>query len=347
MSTQPKPYGWQPGPLDEKAARITSYYQATPGSDLRSNLTAAEIVRLVQAGEGRLWVDVDCQHTTEWLALAQTIGFHPLIVEDTLSPESRVKLEEYESYLFVVARDASFNARTPDPYDFETCNIYFFLGSSYLITVHAQPSRATATLAERIDNGPEIMDRGVDYLMYAVLDAMVDLYFPMLDEVDEFIDDLETRIFESNNQKETLARVFDLKRTLASLRKQQAPMREVLATLANRPSPYLVPATQVYFRDVYDHIVRQVESIETFRDLLTGALEIHFSVASSRMNEIMKALTIVGTFLLPATWIASIYGMNFDRMPFLDSPAGFWIAVGLMFGVSFGLLAYLKRKRWV
>jgi magnesium transporter len=117
--------------------------------------------------------------------------------------------------------------------------------------------------------------------------------------------------------------------------------------MANRPTPYLQPTTQVYFRDVYDHVVRQVESIENFRDLLTGALEIHFSVVSNRTNEIMKILAIVGTFLLPATWVASIYGMNFEWMPFLYNRDGFWIAMALQFGVSFGVFSYLKMKHWI
>ena len=190
------------------------------------------------------------------------------------------------------------------------------------------------------------MDRGVDYLAYAVLDSLIDLYFPMLDEIDDFVDQLEVGIFQTQTN-ETLGQIFELKRTLLALRRHHAPMREILATMANRPSPYLSPGVQVYMRDVYDHVVRQVESIETYRDLLTGALEVYFSVISSRMNEIMKALTIVGTFLLPATWIASIYGMNFQWMPFLHHPLGFWIALLIMLLISFVLMAYLKMKRWL
>jgi magnesium transporter len=346
MSTQPKPFNWNPAPLEDKEARITSFYR-TPDGDTRSNLTPTEIVKAAMSGEGKLWVDVDCQHTVEWLALAQTLAFHPLTIEDTLSPESRLKIEEYEGYLFIVAQDASFNVATEDPYDFETCNIYFFLAKNYLFTVHAQPSRATATLADRLTNGPEIIDRGVDYLAYAVLDTLIDLYFPMLDEIDEFVDVLETAIFEQDHTKETLEQIFDLKRTLLALRKHQAPMREILGTMANRPSVYVQPATQTYLRDVYDHVVRQIESIETYRDLLSGALEIYFSVAANRTNETMKALAVVGTFLLPATWVASIYGMNFEWMPFLHSPNGFWIAMGGMLGVSLLVFLYLKSKRWV
>lgn len=346
MSTQPVPFGWKPAELADGEARITTYYQ-TPDGNVRTNLTPTEIVAAVKSGTGRIWVDVDSHLGNEWLALAETIGFHPLSIEDTLSSESRIKLEEYEGYLFVVARDANFNADTPDPYDFETSNIYLFIGVNFLISVHEARSRATVTLAERLHAGPEIMDRGVDYLTYAILDTLVDLYFPMLDEIDDFVDQLETEIFEKHTANETLGKIFELKRTLAALRRHHAPMREILATMANRPTRYLQAATQIYFRDVYDHVVRQVESIETFRDLLTGALEIYFSVVSNRTNEIMKALTVVGTFLLPATWIASIYGMNFERMPFLHHPLGFWFAMAIMLGISFVLLGYLRLKHWM
>jgi len=346
MSTQPVPFGWKPAQLADEQPRVTSFYKTESGQ-VKSDLAMADIVRAIQSGRGRIWVDVDSHYSTAWLALAQTLDLHPLTIEDTLSPESRIKLEEYDSYLFVVARDANFNTDTDDPYDFETCNIYFFIGHNYLITVHQRRSRAAETLAERVRVGPEILDRGIDYLAYAVLDGIIDLYFPMLDQIDEFVDQLETGIFEKPASNEALEKIFALKRTLLALRRHQSPMREILATMANRPSQYLAPSTQVYFRDVYDHVVRQVESIETYRDLLSGALEIYFSVVSNRMNEIMKALTVVGTFLLPATWIASIYGMNFERMPFLHHPLGFWIAMAIMLATSLMLMGYLKAKRWM
>jgi len=344
MATQRDPIAGQIATVE--SGSCTSFFQAPDGT-LRTKLSNAEIVKAVMSGTGRLWVDVDSSDQTTWLALAQTIDFHPLTIEDTLSPESRIKVEEYDDHLFVVARDIEFNAQTHEPYDFATCNIYLFIGRTYLITVHARPSRATKAVAERASAGPELLDRGVDYIAYAVLDTLIDLYFPLLDQIDDFIDQVETQIFDEAGNKATLEKVFDLKRTLLALRRQQAPMRELMATMANRPSPYLQPTTQVYMRDVYDHVVRQVESIETFRDLLTGALEIHFSVVSNRTNEIMKALAIVGTFLLPATWIASIYGMNFERMPFLHHPLGFWVAMVSMFGVSMFLWLYLKTKKWL
>ena len=324
---------------------ITSYFQAP--DRLRSDLSLEDIVDVVHAEEGRLWVDVTLDGTEEWLTLGQSLGLHPLTLEDALNPNSRIKVEEYEGYLFVVVRDAQFALDTPEPYDFETWNLYLYIGAHHLITVHSRPSHAIETVTHRLSTSPEFIDRGVDHLAYQILDALVDSYFPLLDKIDEFVDDLETGVFNSSEAHETLTAIFDLKRTLLALRRHQAPMREAMTTLANRPSPYLTPATQVYMRDVYDHVVRQVESIETYRDLLTGALEIHFSVVSNRLNEVMKALSIIATVILPATWVASIYGMNFDWMPWLHSPFGFWIAMGIMTGVSVALLMFLRRKRMI
>ena len=346
MSTHPAPYGWQPASFPEGESRITSFFKSDSGV-VKTDLSQQEIESVIKDGSGRLWVDVDSHYSNEWMEIAHAAAFHPLTIEDTLSPESRIKIEEYDNYLFVVARDASFATDTPDPYDFETSNAYLYIGANYLVTVHERRFRATETLRDRLTAGPELMDRGVDYLAYAVLDALIDLYFPMLDEIDGFVDQLEVGIFEQQASTAALEKIFALKRTLLALRRHHAPMREMLATLANRPTRYLAPATQVYFRDVYDHVVRQVESIETYRDLLSGALEIYFSVVSQRTNEIMKALTVVGTFLLPATWIASIYGMNFQWMPWLHSAYGFWIAMAIMVGTSVLLMAYIKHKRWM
>ncbi|HEY0673171.1 MAG TPA: magnesium/cobalt transporter CorA [Longimicrobiales bacterium] len=325
--------------------RLTTFYR---GPDrVYTDLSAADVVEAIHNAEGRIWVDVVLDGNAEWQALGQQLHLHPLTIEDSLNSESRIKVEEYENYLFVVVRDAEFDLDTPEPYDFDTWNLYLFIGVDFLITVHSRQSAAVDTISARLAAAPDLFDRGVDYLAYHVLDALVDSYFPLLDKVDDFIDELETGVFESADAKRTLTHIFDLKRTLLGLRRHQAPMREALATLANRPSQYLTPATQVYMRDVYDHVVRQVESIENFRDLLTGALEIHFSVVSNRMNEVMKALSVIATVILPATWVASIYGMNFEWMPWLHHPLGFWIAIGIMTGVSVVLMIWLRRKRMV
>lgn len=324
---------------------LTTFFQAP--DRLRTDLSTEDIIDIVHAGEGRLWVDVTLDDEQQWFELGQQLGLHPLTLEDTLNPRSRIKVEEYDGYWFVVVRDAEFALETPEPYDFETWNLYFYIGPSYLVTVHARASAAVDTVAQRLHASPEYIERGVDYLAYQILDALVDSYFPLLDKIDGFVDELETDMFSGSEARETLTAIFDLKRTLAALRRHQAPLREAMTTLANRPCPYLSAATQVYMRDVYDHVVRQVESIETYRDLLTGALDIHFSLVSNRLNEVMKGLAIIATVILPATWVASIYGMNFNWMPWLHSSYGFWVAMGVMTGVSVLLLLYLRHKRMI
>jgi magnesium transporter len=325
--------------------RLATFYR---GPDrVHTDLSAADVVEAIHNAEGRIWVDVTLDDGVGWPALAQQLQLHPLTIEDTINPQSRIKVEEYDNYLFIVARDAEFALETPEPYDFETWNLYLYVSSDSLITVHARSSIAVETIAHRVRTAPDLLERGVDYLAYQILDALVDSYFPLLDKVDEFIDDLETDVLASGDARQTLGQIFELKRTLLSLRRHQAPMREAMATLANRPSPYMQAGTQLYMRDVYDHVVRQVESIENFRDLLTGALDIHFSIVSNRMNEVMKVLSVIATVILPATLVASIYGMNFDWMPALHSPYGFWIAMGIMAAVSLVLLIWLRSKRMV
>ena len=315
----------------------------------RTDMPVADIARAVRERSTPLWVHVDSTNAPTWPAIAEVMGFHPLAIEDTLSPECRVKTEEYENCLFIVVRDACFAAETPEPYDFASSNLYLFLGTTFLVTVHAGGTRPVRTLEERLRNAPELIDRGLDYLAYTLIDTLVDLYFPLLDEIDHFVDEIESDVFEHGGSQASVARVFELKRTLLALRRHHAPMREVTSTLANRPTNYIKQSTQIYFRDVYDHVVRQIESVETYRDLMAGVMDMYFSIVSNKMNEVIKALSVIATIVLPPTLIAGIYGMNFHSSPFpsWDSPHGFVISILLMVVVTGGLLAVLRMKRWL
>lgn len=182
-------------------------------------------------------------------------------------------------------------------------------------------------------------------MAYQVIDALVDHYFPLLDQLDEYVDDLEDSIVREGSQI-MLERIFDLKRSLLVLRRHLVPMREVTALLANRPSAYLRPETQIYLRDVYDHVVWQLESVETFREMVSGALETNLLVVSNRMNEVIKTLSVIATVVLPPTLLASIYGMNFDYLPGTSTALGFWVAIAVMAAVTGGFLFYVWRKRW-
>src|SRR5688572_17076320 len=203
---------------------ISTFFQAP--DRLRTDLTVPDIVDVIHAGEGRIWVDVTLDNSGDWIGLAESLGLHSLTIEDTLNPNSRIKVEPYDGFLFIVVRDAEFALDTPEPYDFETWNLNLYVGPNFLITVHLRTSSATEVVRKRILAGPELLDRGADYLAYQVLDALIDSYFPLLDRIDVFVDDLESDIFEKSNRQETLSCIFDLKRTLLALRRHQAPMRE-------------------------------------------------------------------------------------------------------------------------
>lgn len=313
---------------------------------LHTSLGREQIAEIVGAGTGQLWVDIDSRSEDDWSLLTDVFRFHPLAVEDTRSPDCRVKLEEYDGYAFLVVRGIRFAEETVEPYDIDTHNLYLFIGPNYLVTVHAVPFDSVRTVAERLGASIDLLARGTDHLAYALVDTLVDLYFPLLDRLDDFVDELEQGIFEEDDG-EVMQKIFDLKRSLLLLRRHLAPMREVMASVANRPSPYLKQETQIYFRDVYDHVVRQVESIENFRELLTRAMEARLSMISNRMNEIIKVLSVIATVILPPTLIASIYGMNFASIPLAGHPRGFWLIVTGMGLVTVVLLLYLWWKEWL
>jgi len=314
------------------------------GEELRQGLSDEEIARTLAAGEP-LWVDIDSQDDRQWRLLADVFHFHPLAIEDTRSPQGRVKIEEYTGCLFVVVRETELARETADRYDLEFRNLCVFIGPTFVVSVHAGPARSVATVLDRLRAGADPLVAGPDHLTYHLLDSVVDLYFPLLDEVDGFVDELEARVLEGD--RKVLDEIFHVRRMLAQLRRHLAPAREVMGTLANRPSAYLRPETQVYFRDVYDHVVRELDGVETYRDLLSSAMETHLSVVSNRMNEVIKAISIIGTVVLPPTLIASIYGMNFVNMPLTHHPLGFWFSLALMTVVSVFFVVYLKRKRWL
>jgi magnesium transporter len=333
------------GGVREETSGPGVFYLDTAGG-FHQGLDAEALASAVNSGEGVLWVDINSSDDEQYRLLNDLFHFHPLAVEDVRSPNCRVKLEEYEGNLFVVVRGVRFAMETPEPYDLDTQNLYLFIGPTFLVTAHAGPCHPVGEVQARLTPAPDQLGRGVDRLAYQVLDALVDHYFPLLDQLDEFVDDLEDGIFRGGDGV-LLEQIFELKRSLLVLRRHLAPMREVAATLANRPSGYLRPETQIYLRDVYDHVVRQLESVENYREMVSGALETNLMVISNRVNEVMKALSLIATVVLPPTLVASIYGMNFEHIPGAGSPMGFWIAIVAMVAIALGFLAYVWRKRWL
>src|SRR5436309_3283057 len=322
-----------------------SLYRRSDGV-LEQDISPARIRETLQAGEGELWVDIDSTNMHQLALLEKVFAFHPLSIEDTLSPGTRVKFEEYERYVFVVMAVIRFDEGTPEPYDLATSNLYFFLGKNFLVTVHALPQQSCELVRERLIRNPELLARGVEMAMHNIIDQSVDAYFPMVEELNTMVDGLEERLFERFNPG-LIHEIFKAKRAAFSLRRHVGPLREVLNILTNRPCGFIRPETQLYYRDVYDHTIRIADSMDTVRDLLAGVLETYLSQTSNRLNTVMKQLSLVATIALPLIVIAGIFGMNFSQMPSTHNPYGFYGALVVMAVTSGVIVWWLKKNRWL
>jgi magnesium transporter len=323
-------------------AQPRTIYRAPNGVDI-VDCHPREVAQLLADG-GALWVDIDSTVRSQHALLEKVFKFHPLAVEDTLNPKSRVKLEEYEGYLFIVLRGVGFAEQTDDPYDLETTELYCFLGPTFLVTVHAGPLPSIDRVAAVIRRSPDLLARGVERVLHAVLDDTIDGFFPILQRIDDFIDGLEVRVFASFDEN-ALRDIFNVKRLVLSLRRYLQPSREVMNVLTNRPSVLLTPDAQFYFRDIYDHVLRINDSLDTYRELLGSTMDSYLSQVSNRLASTTKALSVVATMSLPFVVVSGMWGMNFKSIPLSDWPHGFWVLLVVQLGLGAALLYYIRRRR--
>ena len=323
----------------------TSWYQP-PTGPMRRDLDPAEFSEIVASGTGTLWVDINLKSSAQHRLLEEVFHFHPLSIEDTTSAEGRVKVEEFPRYLFVVVRGVRLMDETPDQYDIETFNLWCFLGPNYLVTVRGPHAPGVDAAADRLSRAPEILEKGAGRLLHHVLDATVDAYFPIVEQMDAFIDGLEERVFVRFDQ-EALRDIFSVKRLVLQLRRHLAPMREVFNILQNRPTHLISPDAQIYFRDVYDHVIRLNESLDSFRDLLSSTMDSYLTQVSNRMGLVTKGLTVVATLSVPFVVVSGMWGMNFQDIPLSGYAHGFWVMLGVQLGLGGLLIWVLNRRGWL
>jgi len=256
----------------------------------------------------------------------------------------RPKIEDYDDYLFIVLR----MLRPTEGGSFSSEQISIILGPNYLFTFQ-EGIRGDLfdSVRERIRVGKgKIRSLGSDYLAYALIDAIVDGYFSILEDFGERIVDVEEGLAIAPDQQ-SLHRINSLKKEIIHLRKTVWPLREAISFLERGDSPLLHDATRVYFRDIYDHTVQVIDTVETYRDLLSGMLDLYLSSISNRTNEVMKFLTVIGTIFMPLTFLVGVYGMNFRNMPELEWHSGYFALWGLMILISLLMVAYFKKRRWL
>ena len=288
------------------------------------------------------WINIDggCpQSTLE--RISGTFSIHPLITEDITNKVQRAKIEDYDDYLYIVSKMIYYREE-----ELVIEHISFILGSNYVISFGELKGDVFTNIRDRIRNQNTLIRKsGADYLMYSLLDAIVDGYFEVLEELGERIDKVEEVVLQVSST-ETLHEIREIKNSLMYIHKYIWPLREVTSWLG-KDSPELIrPATELYIRDVYDHIIQIIDTTETYRELLAGLIDLNLSSVSFRLNEVMKVLTIISTLFIPLTFIAGVYGMNFRYMPEIDWKYGYYATWIVMVAIAVSMIIFFKKKKW-
>ena len=290
------------------------------------------------------WINIDGLHQVEILErIGGCFGFHPLVLEDILNTGQRPKLEDFDDYIFIVLKMLSSDGDNRIASE----QISIVLGPDFVVSFQEREGDVFNRIRERIRSGRgRIRRMGADYLAYSLLDSVIDNYFVVLEKLGEEIESLEEELV-ANPTTETLQTIHDLKSEMVYLRKSVWPLTEVIGGLERGESALIQESTGIYLRDVYDHTIQVIDTVETFRDVVSGMLDIYLSSVSNRMNEVMKVLTIITTIFMPLTLIAGVYGMNFKYMPELEWRWGYPTAWLIMLATGGLMLAYFRRKRWL
>ena len=304
-----------------------------------------QLPELLRDQSAVVWVDMEAPTEVDERVLLDVFEFHPLTVEDCRENRHYPKIEEFPGYLYFIVHGVTADT-SPDR--FNTIELDGFLGPNYVITYHHDKFRSIANVKQLLRTSPVACKRGPAFLLHQILDQVVDYYSPVLDDFDDRVDQLEQEIFglkQPNNQ--ILSEIQDLKRGVLRLRRISNKQMDILLRMSRGEFELIPEDMRPFYRDVYDHLVRVVDLSESYRDLISGCLEAYLSVVSNRMNEIMKVLTIFSAIMLPLTFIAGVYGMNFDNMPELHSRYGYYGTLIFMAVVAVGMLIFFWRRGWL
>ncbi len=289
------------------------------------------------------WINVEGLHDTELVeAIGKIYNIHPLTLEDIVHVDQRPKFEDYDHYVVAIMKMISYTTEV------EAEQLAIVLCENTVISFQ-EPNRGDAfdIIRNRLRASKgRVRKLGADYLAYALMDAVVDCYFTAIEKIGDKIEEIEDDII-SDSDKKSLLQLYHLKREMIYLRKQVWPMRDMINNMVRSETQLINPSSDIYLRDLSDHVTRIIDTVETYRDLLSGIMDIYLSTNANKMNEVMKVLTIMSSIFIPVTFIAGVYGMNFDNMPELKTQNGYFITCGVMLSVIIGLMIYFKRKKWM
>lgn len=342
--------GLPPGTLVHIGEKSTEAVNVTvmdysEGSFLEKTLESIDECLVFKNKPTVTWINVDAVHQVDIIRkLGDCYGFHPLVLEDILNTNQRPKLEDYGEYLYIVLKmlhSEKGEATIPE-------QISLIVGANFVFSFQEGiKGDVFDPIRERIRTGKgRIRNMGADYLAYSLIDAIVDNYFVILEDLGERIEDLEEEVA-TKPSPTTLSGIHHLKREMIFLRKAVWPLREVAGSLERGESPLITAPARVYLRDVYDHTIQVIDIIETYRDMLSGMFDIYLSSISNKLNEVMKFLTVIGTIFMPLTFIVGLYGMNFQNMPELKWEWGYPSVLLLMAGMTIGMVVYFRHRKWL
>ncbi|AFL82124.1 magnesium Mg(2+) and cobalt Co(2+) transport protein CorA [Aequorivita sublithincola DSM 14238] len=290
------------------------------------------------------WINVNgLSNTNDIITLGNHFELHPLIQEDIVSTYQRPKIDEYEEYLFIVFKMLHY-----DDEKLTNEHISLVMGKDYVLTFQEAEGDVFEDLRERLEHGKgRIRGAGADYLMFAILDAVVDNYFSVVEFLSNKVELLEDKLFDDKEDTNITQEIQDLKKEILKIRKAVMPLREVINRLEKIENPLIEERTNKYIRDLYDNIIQVNESVEIYREMIWGLMDMYMTTISNKMNEVMKVLTIMASIFIPLTFLAGIYGMNFDNIPELHYKNSYFYLLGVMALVFLGMIWYFKRKKWL
>jgi magnesium transporter len=317
---------------------------------VEEGFTAAELPGLLKEKDSVIWVDLlgekpeQIEETRK--LLLEVFHFHPLTVEDCIETRNQPKVEAFPDYFYFIVH--GIKPGETGPTNFVTKELDGYLGPNYVVTFHDQRFLSIKNVKQQVRSSTFACQRGAAYLLHQILDNIVDLYMPIVDDFDNEINKLEVKVLGlRKSDTAVLEEVMDLRRSVARLRRISARQMEVLYRMSHGEFPQIPENVLPFFRDVHDHLMRISDLAESYRDLVGSLFDIHFSVVANRTNDVMKALAVLSAIILPLSLIAGIYGMNFENMPELKSRNGYFITLGVMAAISIFLLYYFWRRGWI
>jgi magnesium transporter len=317
--------------------------RASDGTQCTQLRDVAEIAKALERPEVTLWIDADSHDEQVATFLRDTLRVHQLVIEDIFEERANPKVEDHGNYLYVVLHGVRRDAQSPQ--SLGTVELDILIGKNFVFTHHSLPMRSLEELANDLDRNPRLLNRGPAFTAHAIVDRLTDHYLPVVDAFEEEIDEIEEQVVNRPRPK-LLPRLFALKRSLQRLRRISVHQRDVLQRLSRPEFGLIPPEAMPFFRDAYDHFVRIADLADSYRELVMMALEMYMSGVANRTNEIMKALALISTIMLPLNFMTGIYGMNFDNLPGKTWYWGFWALLTLMGVVSLVLFLTFRRRRW-